>query len=282
MAKQTLNVGLKNNDKSGDTLRAGGLKIKSNFEEIYNALAVDGQNISGGNILKSGSWNDLRDKPAFKAISTSASYYDLEDRPEVVTAIAPPDTLIGVDGQGTGNIAFDGNNLYVATNDYDGQNQIWKYIPWGGNGTTQGYSYTHNQNPTLTGGFSLDNENPANATVAYIATTDVDGNNIHPFYQYVFENNLSANLEIISRTNPQNRALFKITGSREMMANNIEYYELDLQHIMHADSMTIGTGMWDLHFDFTGSNNNISISALKQIVSDSTDFADFKNRIAAL
>ena len=45
MAKQVLNVGTRNNDKSGDTLRAGGLKIKSNFDEIYAALATDGLNI---------------------------------------------------------------------------------------------------------------------------------------------------------------------------------------------------------------------------------------------
>jgi hypothetical protein len=283
MAKQILNTGLKNNDKGGDTLRAGGLKIKSNFDEIYGALALDGSNISGGNLLKTGSYNDLRNLPDFKSISTTASYYDLVDRPELVIAIAPPDTFVGVEGQGTGNIAFDGNNLYVATNDYDGETQIWKYIPWGGQGTSQGYRYTHNQNPTINGGFSLDNEDPSLATVAYISTHDVNGSDIHAFYQYIFDNNLSANLEIISATNPQNRALFKVTGSREMTANGMEYYELDLQYILRSDSMTIGTGIWDLHFDFTGDNpNHIHISTLKQIVADSTDFNDFKTRIANL
>ena len=65
MAKQILNVGTSNNDKTGDTLRAGGLKIKANFDEIYAALAQDGANISGGNLLKSGSYSDLRNKPDF-------------------------------------------------------------------------------------------------------------------------------------------------------------------------------------------------------------------------
>ena len=54
MAKQVLNVGTHNNDKSGDTLRAGGLKIKANFDEIYAALANDNINISGGNLNLTG------------------------------------------------------------------------------------------------------------------------------------------------------------------------------------------------------------------------------------
>jgi hypothetical protein len=37
-----------------------------------------------------------------------------------------------------------------------------------------------------------------------------------------------------------------------MVANDVEYYELNLVYIMHSDSMTIDTGIWDLHFDFTG------------------------------
>ena len=80
MAKQVLNVGVRNNDKTGDTLRAGGLKIKANFDEIYTALANDGNNISGGNLLKSGSWNDLRDKPTYATVATSGSYDDLTDK----------------------------------------------------------------------------------------------------------------------------------------------------------------------------------------------------------
>jgi hypothetical protein len=252
MAKQVLNVGTHNNDKSGDTLRAGGLKIKANFDEIYAALANDNINISGGNLLKSGSWNDIRNKPDFKRISTTASFNDLEDKPDLVTATATPGSLIGYQGQSSGQIAFDGNNLYVSTADYDGETQIWKYLPWGGSGTTQGYSYTHNQDPTTNGGFSLDNENPTQATVAYISTHDVNGNDIHPFYQYIFGNQLGFLLEVISSTNPDNRALFRVTGIREMDANSMEYYELDLTLILSTNGMVIGSGMWDLHFDFTG------------------------------
>jgi len=256
MAKQILNVGTTNNDKTGDTLRAGGLKIKANFDEIYAALATDGLNISGGNILKTGSYADLNNKPNFATIATSGSFNDLLNKPNLVTTTATPETLVGFEGQTAGQIAFDGNNLYVSTAAYDGTTQIWKYVPWGGSGTTQGYNYTHNQDPTVPGGFSLDNEDPTLATVAYISVLDVNENNIHPFYQYIFDNNLSVNLEVISRTNPQNRALFKVTGSTEMVVSGNEYYELNLEYITSTNAMTIGSGIWDLHFDFTGTAGN--------------------------
>ena len=110
MAKQILNVGTHNNDKTGDTLRAGGLKIKANFDELYTALATDGANISGGNLLKTGSWNDIRNKPDFKLISTTASFNDLMDKPDLVTATATPGSLVGYEGQTSGQIAYDGNN----------------------------------------------------------------------------------------------------------------------------------------------------------------------------
>ena len=38
MAKQTINVGSTGNDKSGDTLRSGAIKINNNFSELYNDL----------------------------------------------------------------------------------------------------------------------------------------------------------------------------------------------------------------------------------------------------
>lgn len=256
MAKQVLNVGTSNNDKSGDTLRAGGLKIKANFDEIYNALG-NGTNITGGNLLKTGTWTDVLNKPTFHPISLSGSFDDLEDKPDLVAQIGTPETLFGSIGDLSGRIAYDANNLYVSTADYtDGSTPIWKYVPWGGSGTTQGYRYTHNENPIATGGFSLDNSDPSLATVAYVATTDISNNDIHPFYQYVTDNSLNANLEVISATNPQNRALFHITGITELTASGIEYYELQLTYIMHTAGMTIGSGVWDLHFDFTGTAGN--------------------------
>ena len=132
MAQLILNAGTANNDKTGDTLRAGGLKIKANFAEIYNALATDGLNISGGNLLKTGSWSDVRNKPNFNAIATSGSFDDLSDVPNLVIQTSIPGNDIGVEGNVAGNLAYDGTNLYIAVADWDGETEIWKTIPWGG------------------------------------------------------------------------------------------------------------------------------------------------------
>ena len=132
MAQQILNAGTTNNDRTGDTLRAGGLKIKANFAEIYNALSTDGLNISGGNLLKSGGWSDIRNKPTFHAIATRGSFADLEYKPDFALVTSVPNNLVGHGGEMAGNVAFDGTNLYVAIADHDGETEIWKQIPWGG------------------------------------------------------------------------------------------------------------------------------------------------------
>ena len=118
MAKQILNTGTSNNDKSGDTLRAGGLKIKANFNEIYAALANDGLNISGGDLLKTGSYTDLRNLPDFHPISTTGSFDDLVDLPELTSYVSAPPTLAGIDGNLRGQIASDNNYVYLCTNDW--------------------------------------------------------------------------------------------------------------------------------------------------------------------
>jgi hypothetical protein len=128
MAKQVLNVGTANNDKTGDTLRAGGIKIKSNFEEIYAALASDGINISGGNLLKTGDYSDLINKPSFSNVAISGDFYDLSNRPDLGIFVGAPPNNAGVDGHVAGNMAFDGSNLYVCREDYIQQDQFTNFI----------------------------------------------------------------------------------------------------------------------------------------------------------
>ena len=45
MAKQLINVGSRNNDGTGDSLRTGAIKVNDNFNEIYSLLG-DGENLS--------------------------------------------------------------------------------------------------------------------------------------------------------------------------------------------------------------------------------------------
>lgn len=118
MAKLTLNVGSANNDKTGDTLRAGGLKIKANFDDIYAALASDGVNISGGNVLKTGNYQDLSNKPVFATVATTGDFYDLTDRPDIGIFVGEPPNDEGSEGHVAGNLAFNGTHLYVCREDY--------------------------------------------------------------------------------------------------------------------------------------------------------------------
>ena len=128
MGKLVLNVGTTNNDKTGDTLRAGGLKIKSNFEEIYHALASDGVNISGGNLLKTGDYSDLRNKPNFSTVAVSGNFYDLAGRPDIGIFVGAPPNAQGSDGHVAGNMAFDANYLYVCREDYVQQSQFTNFV----------------------------------------------------------------------------------------------------------------------------------------------------------
>ncbi|AFD02697.1 baseplate wedge tail fiber connector [Synechococcus phage S-MbCM6] len=58
MSKQTLNVGTLANDNSGDTIRNGGIKINSNFDELYAAVGngviaqIDVANAASGEFLR--------------------------------------------------------------------------------------------------------------------------------------------------------------------------------------------------------------------------------------
>lgn len=128
MAKQVLNVGIKNNDKTGDTLRAGGLKIKANFDEIYGALANDGVTISGGDVLKTGSYLDLRDRPTLSVAAVSGDFYDLNNRPDIGIFVGEPPNSAGVDGHVAGNMAFSPTYLYVCMADYVQQASYTNFV----------------------------------------------------------------------------------------------------------------------------------------------------------
>ena len=59
MAKQIINVGTSANDRTGDTIGAAMVKVKSNFDELYAAVG----NVSTlAAVAKSGDYEDLVNK----------------------------------------------------------------------------------------------------------------------------------------------------------------------------------------------------------------------------
>ena len=78
MAKQDLNIGTLANDGTGDTLRDGGTKVKSNFDELYTALggntvqiAIPGSGVTNGQVLKYNSSNSAFEPDADTNVNTT-------------------------------------------------------------------------------------------------------------------------------------------------------------------------------------------------------------------
>lgn len=139
MAKQVLNTGTINNDKTGDSLRAGGLKIKSNFDELYEALGAPAGGANAGilpmhPVCINGRYQDLKELPPFKPLATSANWDDVENKPIIAVLVSPPTGptgLRGVDGHKRGNVATDANYFYMCFANYtDGADEIWHKTAW--------------------------------------------------------------------------------------------------------------------------------------------------------
>ena len=75
MAKQTINLGTNPNDGTGSNLRAGGLIVNNNFNELYTALGdgsalnISTASASTDNVLK---WNGSSFVPGTLALELSA------------------------------------------------------------------------------------------------------------------------------------------------------------------------------------------------------------------
>ena len=90
MAKQIINVGTSANDRTGDTIRAAMVKVKSNFDELYASYGSSGTAPPLSAVAKSGSYEDLVNKPnlsLYQLISSafSGNYNDLTNKPTIPT-----------------------------------------------------------------------------------------------------------------------------------------------------------------------------------------------------
>lgn len=152
MAKQIINVGTSANDRTGDTIRAAMVKVKSNFDELYTAVG-NGTGVSTlAAVAKSGSYEDLVNKPnleGFQPIATafSGNYNDLTNKPTIpsvptvvssfqndagylATSDYVPTTSLGRQGDRAGMTTHDEYYFYYCHQPYDGVTNIWKRIAW--------------------------------------------------------------------------------------------------------------------------------------------------------
>lgn len=161
MTKQAIGLGTTANDHSGDSLRVAGTKINANFTELYTALG-NGTTISISDVVKSGSYNDLTNKPtipnSFNIVSvpsTLTSPGSVRDvaigaidgvnylyvciatdqwkivplRDDPIVTVSVPTHSYGKLGDRKGYIAIDATYLYVCTATYvNNTTHIWKRI----------------------------------------------------------------------------------------------------------------------------------------------------------
>jgi hypothetical protein len=168
MTKKILGLGTTANDHAGDSIRVAGGKINDNFTELYTALG-NGTTIGISNVVKSGSYNDLSDKPlipnSFNIVSvpsTLTSPGSVRDvaigavdginylyvciatdqwkiiplREDPIVTVSVPTHSYGKLGDRKGYIAIDATYIYVCTTSYvNNTTNVWKRIvldgtPW--------------------------------------------------------------------------------------------------------------------------------------------------------
>ena len=133
MAKQTINVGIVANDRSGDPLRIAFTKINQNFTEVYNNIA---NTTAGG--------TDISDLTDTTGLLFSGNYEDLNNSPSIPTDISQLTDNLNVVGnilsETLGDITFSNTSIIGAQS--PGSNGLIRLIPNNGNfqGSETGYT----------------------------------------------------------------------------------------------------------------------------------------------
>lgn len=120
MTQQIVNVGASANDGTGDPLRTSFQKINANFSELY-ATGAAGSNLE----LSDNAINATNSNGNVELVPSGTGQVTVSgDR----IAILEPHTPSGVGNAGdvAGTFAWDTNNIYICTGDYDGSTIIWQ------------------------------------------------------------------------------------------------------------------------------------------------------------
>ena len=152
MAKQIINIGTTANDRTGDTIRAAMVKVKSNFDELYSAYGSAGTVPILAVVAKTGDYEDLVNKPNLSVYQLtsqafSGNYNDLTNKPSIPSVptvvssfqndagylssiLEVPTTSLGRQGDRPGMTTHDDYHFYYCHQPYDGVSHIWKRIAW--------------------------------------------------------------------------------------------------------------------------------------------------------
>lgn len=133
MAQQTLNTGTVANDGTGDDFRVAGLKINSNFEELYSNFAPtelgDGIDLDGNNIMGTRSNDNINFIPAGTGVLSMDSL--LVDRnisfTDNMISTVSSNSDLELNANGTGSVNIDTINFRhntITTNNSNADLQI--------------------------------------------------------------------------------------------------------------------------------------------------------------
>ena len=111
MAKQALGLGTTADDGSGDTLRAGGTKIKENFDELYDLMG-DGTDLSSG-ISASATVITLSSPVITDPTITGTSTITLDAETDIILDAKGGDIYLKDDGTIFGTFSQNGGNLII-------------------------------------------------------------------------------------------------------------------------------------------------------------------------
>jgi hypothetical protein len=316
MAKQTINVGTAPNTRSGDTLRAAFIKANENFTELYNLANADvqipSQTGKAGKVLKTTgaallfeniSYNELTDRPTL----FSGSYNDLSNKPLIFSGnysdLAGRPTLFS----GSYNDLSNKPTLFSGSyNDLTNKPTIptsFSSLVNGNNTVSLG------SNGTLTASGSIELKNTLK-----IKASDVDTlydnyqsalgvleemlNNIgytgpgYPAsknsYDLLVQANQNLSPQLPSNVFPaamtaKNAYYSWAAATANLTANAYGFFIENGDGVGWRFEESTGIRFPDNTYQTTAfTGGYISLSTLKTVVAASTDFADFKTRIAAL
>lgn len=120
MTQQIINVGASANDGTGDPLRTSFQKINANFSELY-ATGAAGSNLE----LSDNAINATNSNGNVELVPSGTGQVVVSgDRLAILEPLTP--SGVGNAGDVAGTFAWDTNNIYICTGDYDGSTIIWQ------------------------------------------------------------------------------------------------------------------------------------------------------------